>query len=128
MSLPALLGGEKTRQQSYPDWPVWDQREIDALTEVVCSGQWGGFPFPGPKTRQLAQQFCELQGADYAVPMMNGTVTMEVALRAAGIGWGDEVIVPAYTFHATLDRTLVAALAVETDMPISLPVRQLLGI
>jgi dTDP-4-amino-4,6-dideoxygalactose transaminase len=108
MSQPALLGGEKTRQQPYPDWPVWDQREIDALAEVVRSGQWGGFPFPGPKTRQLAQQFCELQGADYAVPMMNGTVTMEVALRAADIGWSDEVIVPAYTFHATASAPMAA--------------------
>ena len=53
------------------------------------------------KTAELAKKFAELQGGGYAVPMINGTVTMEVALRAAGIGWGDEVIVPAYTFQAT---------------------------
>ena len=40
--------------------------------------------------------------------MMNGTVTMEVALRAADIGWGDEVIVPAYTFMATAAAPLAA--------------------
>ena len=40
--------------------------------------------------------------------MANGTVTMEVALRAASIGWGDEVIVPAYTFQATASAPLAA--------------------
>jgi dTDP-4-amino-4,6-dideoxygalactose transaminase len=49
-----------------------------------------------------------LQGAQYAVPMANGTITMEVALRAAGIGWGDEVIVPAYTFAATAAAPMAA--------------------
>jgi dTDP-4-amino-4,6-dideoxygalactose transaminase len=49
-----------------------------------------------------------MQGGGYAVPMANGTVTMEVALRAAGIGWGDEVIVPAYTFQATASAPMAA--------------------
>jgi dTDP-4-amino-4,6-dideoxygalactose transaminase len=101
MSELAILGGSKTRAEAYPAWPVWDQREIDAVTEVIKSGRWGGYPYPGPKTAELAKRFAEMQGGGYAVPMINGTVTMEVALRAAGIGWGDEVIVPAYTFQAT---------------------------
>lgn len=101
MSELAILGGPKTRTEPYPGWPVWDQREIDAVTQVIRSGQWGGYPYPGPKTAELAKRFAELQGGGYAVPMINGTVTMEVALRAVGIGWGDEVIVPAYTFQAT---------------------------
>ena len=95
MSELAILGGPKTRTEPYPQWPVWDQRDIDAVTEVVKSGRWGGYPYPGPKTAELARKFAELQGGGYVVPMINGTVTMEVALRAAGIGWGDEVIVPA---------------------------------
>ena len=101
MSELAILGGPKSRTEPYPAWPVWDQRDLDAVTEVVKSGRWGGYPYPGPKTSELAQQFAELQGGGYAVPMANGTVTMEVAIRAAGIGWGDEVIVPACTFQAT---------------------------
>ena len=55
----------------------------------------------GRRRQNWRAKFSELQGGGYAVPMINGTVTMEVALRAAGIGWGDEVIVPAYTFQAT---------------------------
>jgi len=101
MSELAILGGPKTRKEPYPVWPVWDQRDLDAVAEVVRSGRWGGYPYPGPKTAELARRFAELQGGGTAVVMANGTVTMEVALRAAGIGWGDEVIAPAYTFQAT---------------------------
>jgi len=108
MSELAILGGPKTRTQPYPAWPVWDQRDIDIVTEVIKSGRWGGYPYPGPKTAELAKKFSELQGGGYAVPMINGTITMEVALRAAGIGWGDEVIVPAYTFQATASAPMGA--------------------
>ncbi len=108
MSELAILGGPKTRTEPYPQWPVWDQRDIDAVTEVIKSGRWGGYPYPGPKTAELAKKFAEMQGGGYAVPMANGTVTMEVALRAAGIGWGDEVIVPAYTFQATASAPMAA--------------------
>src|SRR5512143_754668 len=108
MSELAILGGPKTRTESYSAWPVWDQRDIDIVTEVIKSGRWGGYPYPGPKTAELAKKFSEMQGGGYAVPMANGTVTMEVALRAAGIGWGDEVIVPAYTFQATAAAPIAA--------------------
>jgi len=108
MSELAILGGPRTRVEPYPEWPVWDQRDIEAVSEVIRSGRWGGYPYPGPKTAALAQRFAELQGGGYAVPMANGTVTMEVALRAAGVGWGDEVIVPAYTFQATASAPMAA--------------------
>ena len=108
MSELAILGGPKTRTERYPAWPVWDQRDIDAVTEVIKSGRWGGYPYPGPKTAELAKKFAEMQGGGYAVPMANGTITMEVALRAAGIGWGDEVIVPGYTFQATASAPMGA--------------------
>lgn len=108
MSTLAILGGPKARTEPYPDWPEWDDRDIQAVAEVVRSGRWGGYPYPGPKTAELARRFSELQGGGYAVPMINGTVTMEVALRAAGIGWGDEVIVPAYTFQATAAAPMAA--------------------
>lgn len=108
MSDLAILGGSKTRTEPYPEWPVWDQRDIDAVTEVIKSGRWGGYPYPGPKTAELARKFSTMQGGGYAVPMANGTITMEVALRAADIGWGDEVIVPSYTFQATASAPMAA--------------------
>lgn len=108
MSQLAISGGAPIRTERYPAWPVWDQRDIDAVTRTVESGRWGGFPYPGPNTAAFSEKFAELQGGGTAVTMMNGTITMEVALRAAGIGWGDEVIVPAYTFQATAAAPMAA--------------------
>jgi dTDP-4-amino-4,6-dideoxygalactose transaminase len=104
----AILGGEKTRQDTYPEWPVHDNRDIEAVTRVIRSGRWGGFPYPGPETAEFVKRFLALQGGNYGVAMMNGTVTMEIALRASNIGWGDEVIVPAYTFSATAYAPIAA--------------------
>ena len=108
MSKLAILGGEPTRKEPYPVWPVHDDRDIEAATRVIQSGNWGGYPYPGSETRRFLQMFKELQGGGYPVAMANGTVTMEVALRAAGIGWGDEVIVPALTFQATAAAPIAA--------------------
>lgn len=104
----ALFGGKPVRNEPYPAWPVYDERDIAAVTAVIQSGQWGGYPYPGPQTAELCRLFAEVQGGGYAVAMVNGTVTMEIALRAAGIGWGDEVIVPAYTFSATAVAPMAA--------------------
>ncbi|HMO58282.1 MAG TPA: DegT/DnrJ/EryC1/StrS family aminotransferase, partial [Roseiflexaceae bacterium] len=70
-------------------------------TEVVRSGRWGGYPEPGPRAAAFAEAFAAFHGAKHGICMANGTITLIVSLRAAGIGLGDEVIVPAYTFAAT---------------------------
>ncbi|MDX1417959.1 MAG: DegT/DnrJ/EryC1/StrS family aminotransferase [Candidatus Promineifilaceae bacterium] len=108
MSTLAILGGEAVRKESYPEWPVHDERDIAAVTRVIKSGNWGGYPYPGPETSAFLKEFLAMQGGEYAVACANGTVTMEVALRASGIGWGDEVIVPAYTFQATAAAPMAA--------------------
>ncbi len=108
MSKLAILGGSPTRTEPYPNWPVHDERDIQAVTRVIKSGQWGGYPYPGPETQRFLKKFAELQGGGYPVACANGTVTMEVALRASDIGWGDEVIVPAYTFQATAAAPMAA--------------------
>lgn len=97
----AILGGAPVRTEAYPQWPVVDRRDVEAVTTAIQSGQWGGSPYPGLQTVAFAKRFAAMQGGGFAVPMVNGTVTMEVALRSVNIGWGDEVIVPAYTFQAT---------------------------
>jgi dTDP-4-amino-4,6-dideoxygalactose transaminase len=117
MSRLAIHGGTPIRQQPYPGWPVWDEHERDALITTLESGRWGGNPYPGPQTERFTQRFAEMQGGDHAVAMMNGTVTLVVALQAVGIGWGDEVIVPAYTFQATaLAPILAGAVPVVVDV------------
>jgi dTDP-4-amino-4,6-dideoxygalactose transaminase len=113
----AIRGGSPVRPEGFPAWPVWDEREIQAVTEVVRSGNWGGFPEPGPKAAEFEAKFAAYQGADFGVLMANGTVTMEVALKALGIGWGDEVILPALTFAATAYAPMAAgALPVIVDV------------
>ena len=78
------------------------------MADVVLNGQIGGWPEPGPRNAEFAARFAEYQGAAHGIVMVNGTVTMEVALKALGIGWGDEVIVPALTFAATAYAAIAA--------------------
>jgi dTDP-4-amino-4,6-dideoxygalactose transaminase len=108
MSELALLGGQPTRTDPYPEWPVFDERDTEAVSAVIRSGRWGGYPYPGPETVEFLRRFVEMQGGGYGIAAANGTVTMEVALRASDIGWGDEVIVPAYTFQATAAAPMAA--------------------
>ena len=108
MSKLVVLGGEPTRKEPYPEWPVHDERDVEAVTRVIKSGNWGGYPYPGPETTAFLNEFLAMQEGEYAVACVNGTVTMEIACRAAGIGWGDEVIVPAYTFQATATAPMAA--------------------
>jgi dTDP-4-amino-4,6-dideoxygalactose transaminase len=113
----AILGGTPVRSQEYGPWPQHDEREVDAVAAVVRSGIWGGHPAPAPRASQFVQRFAEYQGARYGALMVNGTVTLEVALKALGIGWGDEVIVPAVTFEATYYACIAAgALPVIVDV------------
>ena len=113
----AVNGGTPVRTTPYPAWPEWDDRELDAVTGVIRGGNWGGFPEPGTNASRFEEAFAAYQGAHHGVLMANGTVTMEVALKALGIGWGDEVIVPALTFAATAYAPMAAgALPVIVDV------------
>jgi dTDP-4-amino-4,6-dideoxygalactose transaminase len=113
----AILDGTPVRAQGYPTWPEVDQSDIDAVSSVVRSGRWGGHPVPGPQAKAFGEGFAALHGARHAILMMNGTVTMEVALKALDVGWGDEVIVPALTFAATAYAPIAAgALPVIVDV------------
>ena len=113
----AVLGGTPVRPQGYPAWPEIDEADVQAVSAAVRSGRWGGHPVPGPDAQAFGEQFAALHGARHGILMMNGTVTMEVALKALDIGWGDEVIVPALTFAATAYAPIAAgALPVIVDV------------
>ena len=98
MSVPAIAGGTPVRSHPFPAWPEFDQRELDAVRRVIESRSWGGY---SPAVSELERRFAELHGVPHAVACSNGTVALEAALVAAGIGPGDEVIVPPITFIAT---------------------------
>lgn len=117
MSELAIRGGIPVRTAPYPQWPEVDERDVQAVAEVVRDGQLGGWPEPGPRNAEFSARFAAYQGAGQGIVMVNGTVTMEVALKALGIGWGDEVIVPALTFAATAYAAIAAgALPVIVDV------------
>src|SRR5438132_2249181 len=104
----AIRGGTSVRPQGYPAWPVHDERDVEAVAAVVRGGNWGGFPEPGPNAADFESRFAAYQGAAHGILMSNGTITMEVALKALGIGWGDEVIIPSLTFAATAYAVVAA--------------------
>lgn len=113
----AINGGTPVRSTGYPAWPTPDDEYVAAVTDVVRSGEWGGFPEPGRHAGAFEEAFAAYQGAAHGILMMNGTVTMEVACKALDIGWGDEVIVPALTFAATAYAPMAAgALPVFVDV------------
>jgi dTDP-4-amino-4,6-dideoxygalactose transaminase len=117
MKVLAINGGAPVRSSAYPAWPSGGDREIAAVTDVIRSGDWGGFPEPGRHGGRFEETFAAYQGATHGILMSNGTITMEVALKALGIGWGDEVIIPALTFAATAYAPIAAgALPVIVDV------------
>jgi dTDP-4-amino-4,6-dideoxygalactose transaminase len=83
-------------------------REESLLAEVLASGNWGGFPFPNAKAREFGALFARAQGARFGLAVTNGTHALEIALRAAGVEAGAEVIVPAYTWEGTAAAVLSA--------------------
>lgn len=97
----ALLGGSPVRTDPWPTWPERGEPEEAAVLRALRSGRWGGYPPPGPETKAFQDAFGALIGAEHTVAAANGTVTLEVALRALGIQAGDEVIVPTLTWVAT---------------------------
>lgn len=108
----AMNGGKKLRSKKFPAWPVFTNEEIKAVTSVIESGNWWrysygqGIDFSETKEKEIAQvvrfqeEFANHQGAEYGVGCVNGTLALDMTVRALGIGPGDEVIVPPYTFVA----------------------------
>ena len=97
----AVNGGSPLRDVNtnpWPTWPVWDQKEEKALLEVLNSGIWS---YNGPKELEFNKEFAAFTGTSYAISAVNGTVTLQLALEALGIGFGDEVILPGLTWQAT---------------------------
>jgi dTDP-4-amino-4,6-dideoxygalactose transaminase len=98
----ALNGGTPVRKTPFHGWPVFDEKEVAAVTEVIRSGDW----WYGKKVKQFEQEFAAFQDARFGVSCTNGTAALELGLLACGIGAGDEVIVPPFTFLATASAVL----------------------
>lgn len=77
--------------------PDISEREIESVVETLRSG----WITTGPKTKEFEKQIAAYVGTDRAVCLNSSTAAMEMTLRLLGIGSGDEVIVPAYTYTAS---------------------------
>jgi dTDP-4-amino-4,6-dideoxygalactose transaminase len=110
----AINGGTPVRTRPFPTWPIFDAQEEKAVVEAVRSEKWG---LGGTKIPEFEEKFAAYQSAKYGICVANGTVSLIVALKAAGVKYGDEVIVPPYTFMATASAVLeVGAIPVFVDI------------
>ena len=111
----AVNGGNPVRSKgkTWPAWPVPDERERTALLDVLESGKW----FFGDRVKAFEAAYADFQGAQHCITCNSGTAAAEIILQAFGIGQGDEVLVPPYTFVATASAVLrVGATPVFVDV------------
>jgi dTDP-4-amino-4,6-dideoxygalactose transaminase len=106
MAKLAINGGNGTRTEMIQPWPVTGEKEIQAVEKVLKSGHWGTL---GPEVKKFEERFSAYQHTKHGLCITSGTTTLEVALRALDIGYGDEVIVPPYTFYATASSVIMVS-------------------
>jgi L-glutamine:scyllo-inosose aminotransferase len=104
----AIHGGRPLRVGSWPRWPEFGEAERTALQRVLESQNWGGHPSPNLEARALSREFAAYVGSAHAVPTLNGTISLTLALQAARLSPGAEVITTAYTFVATASAIVAA--------------------
>jgi len=102
----ALFGGSPIRTRPFPSWPVFGKTEEDRLLSTLRSGEWGRLD--GKQVEEFERRFAAMHGCGYGVAVVNGTVSLRIALLAAGIQAEDEVIVPPYTFLSTASAVVEA--------------------
>ena len=90
----------------FSPWPSFTEEEANAARDVILSNKVNYWT--GQETRSFEKEFAEWSGTEYAVALANGTVALDLALKALGIGAGDEVIVTSRTFLASVSSIVNA--------------------
>ena len=90
----------------FSPWPSFTEEEADAVRAVILSNKVNYWT--GQETRSFEKEFAAWSGTEYAVALANGTVALDVALKALGIGPGDEVVVTSRTFLASVSSIVNA--------------------
>ena len=90
----------------FSPWPSFTQEEADAVSQVLLSNKVNYWT--GTECREFEKEFAAWAGTDYAVALANGTLALDVALQAMGIGEGDEVIVTPRSFIASVSTVVNA--------------------
>lgn len=113
----ALFGGKPVRTKPFTPWPVFGEAEEKRLLRTLRSGRWGRLD--GDEVAEFERRFATMHGCEHGIAVVNGTVSLRIALIAAGLGAGDEVIVPPYTFFSTASAVVEAnAVPVFADIDI----------
>jgi dTDP-4-amino-4,6-dideoxygalactose transaminase len=117
--LLAIDGGRPTVDKVLPQWPQFAPDEIEAASAVLASGKVNYWT--GEEGRNFEREYASYVGTQHAIAVANGTLALELALHALGIGVGDEVIVPSRTFIASAScAVMCGAVPVVADIdPIS---------
>jgi dTDP-4-amino-4,6-dideoxygalactose transaminase len=102
---PALLGGQPVRTQPFPSWPVIAENDRDGWLEVLGSRKW--CRLDGNHVSRFEQAWSKALGASHCLATASGTTALSASLNALDVGPGDEVIVPPYTFVATVNVVLL---------------------
>jgi dTDP-4-amino-4,6-dideoxygalactose transaminase len=95
----AIDGGKPVSDTPFPMWPQFDPKCHDAVVSILKSGKVNYWT--GPVGMQFEQAWADWCGAKYGISTSSGTSALHTALAGLGIGPGDEVIVPSYTFIAS---------------------------
>lgn len=110
----ALLGGKPVRAKSFTKWPIWDRGDEESILSILRSGNW--FRGRGNVVNEFEKKYAEMMGAKACMGTVNGTNALLTALHVLGVGIGDEVLVPPYTFVASISVVLMSnALPVFVD-------------
>jgi dTDP-4-amino-4,6-dideoxygalactose transaminase len=102
----ALFGGSPVRTRPFPQWPIFGEAEETRLLRSLRSGNWGRLH--GEEVAEFERRFAAMHGCRHGIAVVNGTVSLRIALLAAGIQAEDEVIVPPYTFISTASAVIEA--------------------
>lgn len=102
---PAMTGGDPVRTASFPSWPVFEGNDEEAWKDVLEARNW--FRFNGGAVSAFEEQYAELMGSRHCLATANGTSALYASLNALEVGPGDEVLVPPYTFEATINVVLL---------------------
>jgi dTDP-4-amino-4,6-dideoxygalactose transaminase len=102
----ALLGGAPTRTRPFTRWPIFGDEEEVRLLRTLRGGNWGRLD--GAEVEEFERRFAAMHGCRHGIAVVNGTVSLRIALLAAGIRAEDEVIVPPYTFVSTATAVVEA--------------------
>ncbi|NNA03079.1 DegT/DnrJ/EryC1/StrS family aminotransferase [Pseudomonas lundensis] len=90
----------------FSPWPSFTEAEANAVRDVILSNKVNYWT--GQETRYFEKEFAVWAGTEYAVALANGTVALDLALKALQIGVGDEVIVTSRTFLASVSSIVNA--------------------